>query len=207
MISGSVANRLRAVFSLIIISGVLTLLWRLDGEGLVYRYFNGGTALVVMLACTFLFILLMALPFVPGIELGWLLMGAFGVSGIIAAWLGTIAGLTLGFTVVRRMRNVTILQELVSWREKFVGAESARLSSGGRLLQHCMKWQQNHPYLFLLMALNLPGNLVIGGGGGIAWISALTPGTGYRCFIPVVVLATSMVPLLLLTGLLNSTTQ
>lgn len=199
----NIRSGLRTIFSLSIVAGVLIVLWSQDGEGLVSRYYNGGTALTAMIVCTFVYILLMAVPFVPGMELGWLLMGAFGTPGILAAWLGTVTGLTLGFALSRRLRNLPVMRTLAAKRSEMSATNPADLTLAARLLRRSMMWQQRHPYMFLLVALNIPGNLVIGGGGGIAWISGQTPGVGYRSFIPVTALATAAVPLLLLAGLAN----
>lgn len=57
MFDSNIRSR-RPIFSLIIVAGVLIVLWGLDGECLVYRYFNGGTALTAMIVCIFLYILL-----------------------------------------------------------------------------------------------------------------------------------------------------
>ncbi|MEE8350619.1 MAG: hypothetical protein V3R37_00290 [Rhodospirillales bacterium] len=47
------------------------------------------------------YLLLLALPFVPGVELGLLIMVIFGREGVIAAYLATIGGLCLAFTTAR----------------------------------------------------------------------------------------------------------
>lgn len=194
-------QRLRLVASIAIVLAALALVWMSDGVGPAFLYFNEDMALTVLLACTLLYVLLMAMPFVPGMELGWLLMGVFGIPGILAAWLGTVAGLVLGFTMARHLTALPMGARLALQRNSLVTSNPADLNVGVKLLQRSLIWQQNHPYIFLLAALNLPGNLIIGGGGGIAWISGFTPGMLYRHFIPVAALATSGVPLILLFSL------
>jgi uncharacterized membrane protein YdjX (TVP38/TMEM64 family) len=48
-----------------------------------------------------LYILLLSLPFIPGVELGILLMCAFGKEGIVFVYIATVIGLVISFLMGR----------------------------------------------------------------------------------------------------------
>jgi hypothetical protein len=59
-------------------------------------------------------------------------------------------------------------------------------------------WLAAHRYLALAIGLNLPGNVVGGGGGGIALLCGLSGQYSYRRYLPTVAVAISPLPMLLL---------
>ena len=60
-----------------------------------------GLDMLSIALAAFLYMIVLALPFVPAIELGILIMGLFGQLGIIIAYMATIGGLSLAFTTAR----------------------------------------------------------------------------------------------------------
>ena len=77
----------------------------------------------------------------------------------------------------------------------------AKAGGAGRLAGKVGAFLLNHRYLTLGACLNLPGNSVLGGGGGIAFICGLSGQFHWRRFILTIVLATAPIPLLVLFGL------
>ena len=155
------------------------------------------------------YLLLLALPFVPGVELGLLIMVFFGRDGVIAAYLATIGGLCLAYAAAWLMPN----QMTSRWVAR-LGLSDAAEDPGaaindmvanakmtGRLAGKFGSFLLDHRYLTLAACLNLPGNSVLGGGGGIAFLSGLSGQFHWKRFILTVVLATSPIPLLVLFGL------
>ena len=61
----------------------------------------------------------------------------------------------------------------------------------------------DHRYLTLAVCLNVPGNSVLGGGGGIALLCGLSRQFSWRSFLLILAIATSPVPILVLAGLVN----
>jgi hypothetical protein len=154
-----------------------------------------------------LYMVLLALPFVPGVELGLLLMLIFGRSGIVVVYLATVAGLTLAYCL-GRFAPATLYQKLRSrlaeqMPERLVGEQGplGRLKglSRGRL----GRWITASRALLLALLINLPGNAVIGGGGGISMIYGIGRLVTLRTFLLVVLLATAPVPLLAFFGLVQ----
>ncbi len=155
------------------------------------------------------YLLLLALPFVPGVELGLLIMVFFGRDGVIAAYLATIGGLCLAYAAAWLLPN----QMTSRWMTR-LGLSDAAENPGaaingmvanakmtGRLAGKFGSFLLDHRYLTLAACLNLPGNSALGGGGGIAFLCGLSGQFHWRRFILTVVLATAPIPLLVLFGL------
>ncbi len=155
------------------------------------------------------YLLLLALPFVPGVELGLLIMVFFGRDGVIAAYLATIGGLCLAYAAAWllpiQMTSRWATRMGLSDAAKDPGAAiddmvaNAKVTS--RLAGKVGSYLLDHRYLTLATCLNLPGNSVLGGGGGIAFLCGLSGQFRWKRFILTVVLATAPIPLLVLSGL------
>ncbi len=194
---------LRAFLILALLLIVVTGLVLLGGEGLISLWLDEDGRWWALIITSLVYAVLLAIPFVPGVELGWLIMGVFGQYGLLAAWLSTVSGLSLSFTVAHRFRHHPWMQRLHAARERLQNASADSLSPLRRLLRWGLCFYLRHPYVFLFITLNLPGNWVIGGGGGIAALAGLAPRTRFWLFLPTVAVATGIVPLLLWLGLIQ----
>jgi hypothetical protein len=131
------------------------------------------------------YVLAMALPFVPAIELGIALMLVLGPAGVVAVYACTQFALLLGFAAGRRLPP-----------------PSAGLDE--RLGPRLPRWLHGalrHRHLSLAIALNLPGNGVLGGAGGIALLAGASRLYHPWAFCVTVAAATTPVPLAILLGL------
>ena len=155
------------------------------------------------------YLLLLALPFVPGIELGLLIMIIFGRDGVIAAYLATIGGLCLAYAAAWSLPN-RVTSRWVSRLGLSDAAEDpgaaingmvANAKVAGGLAGKFASFLLDHRYLTLAACLNLPGNSALGGGGGIAFLCGLSGRFHLRRFILTIVLATAPIPLFVLFGL------
>lgn len=148
---------------------------------------------------------LLALPFVPGAEIGLAMLAAFGAAIAPLIYVCTVAAMMLAYTVGRFL-PIQALERLLSFlrlrRAAALVARAARLSPEARLamlfdvqpkraLTHGLRFR----YVVLMLAVNTPGNSIIGGGGGIMMMAGLS-----GIFSPIstflaVALAVSPVPL------------
>lgn len=158
-----------------------------------------------------LYALALAVPFVPGMEIGLLMMLIFGAPGTVVAYLATLAGLSLAFLVGRCVpasfgrawlarlghRAATPSADAAMREMVATTARGTRARSG--LLASLLAYR----YLLLAISLNFPGNSVIGGGGGIALLCGISGRFRWPGFASTVALATLPVPLLILTGVLD----
>ncbi len=159
-----------------------------------------STVAVILL----LYIGLTAIPFVPGTEIGLALLMVFGaqVAGIV--YLSTLASLTLAFAVGRLVPD----RRLAAWLlrhgfERTAGLIEtfSELSPAERdhyLTQNAPRrlapWLTRHRAITLIVLINLPGNTLLGGGGGIALVTGLSKLMPVRQFLISVALAVAPVP-------------
>jgi hypothetical protein len=127
---------------------------------------------------------LLALPFVPGAEIGLAMLAAFGPGIAPLIYVATVASMTLAY-VVGRFLPIRALERLLSVlrmrRAAALVARAASLSREERLAmllrgrsKRGMRLALRYRYLALALAVNTPGNSVIGGGGGIMMMVGLS---------------------------------
>jgi hypothetical protein len=156
------------------------------------------------------YVLWMALPFVPGIELGLALMVMLGTRGIVLVYLCTLLSLSLSFTIGRLIPlngfarflgwlHLYKAQDLVLQLEPLNSEEKLNFllrTAPSKVIPFLLK----HRYLTIAIALNLPGNALIGGGGGIGLITGMSRLYPFPKYILLVSLAITPLPILFLAG-------
>ncbi len=149
--------------------------------------------------------LLMSIPFVPGAEIGVAALMILGPKIAMFVYLATLAALSLSFFVGRfipEKKLIKFLQDLHLHRFTnlliaFEGLDSKqRLNlmlsrSPKRFVPFLIRYR----YLALMLAINMPGNIVIGGGGGIALMAGLSRLFTPPMYLLAVAIAVSPVPL------------
>jgi hypothetical protein len=162
----------------------------------------------VVIGSAILYVVLMALPFMPGIEVGLMLMAMLGVGGIVLVYLCTVLALSLSFLAGRLLPpryvaralgwlRLERARKLVTELEPLGAEERFRFlaqSTPSRIVPFLLR----HRYLVLAVLFNLPGNVVIGDGGGIALIAGMSRLFPFPRFVLLICLAITPVPLLFL---------
>ena len=169
---------------------------------------KGRWGIGVLITGGMIYSLLLSLPFVPGVELGILLMCVFGKEGIIFVYFATIIGLNLAFLMGRIVPK--------KWVESFLKKLGLFHSSNNQsdeivsMLDNflCNKnWLRNlllnYRYLVIGILFNMPGIYLIGGGGGISLVCGISRNISFKWFLLTVVLAVSPVPLLVFFGVIQ----
>lgn len=157
------------------------------------------------------YVLAMAVPFVPGIEIGLALMLLLGPGGIALVYLCTQLALALSFLLGRLVptkfivrvfgwlhleRPRRLLEELES-----IPPEQRIHKLAERSPAHWVGFLLRHHYLALAVILNLPGNAIIGGAGGIGMIAGMSRAYPFHHFVILMAVSTLPVPLfLIVTG-------
>ncbi|WP_418320655.1 hypothetical protein [Piscinibacter sakaiensis] len=179
--------------------GLLDLTIRPRTEDMVHR---------TIMISALLYVVLLAIPFVPGAEIGLALMAMLGPQIAPLVYLCTLAGLALGF-LIGRLVPLSMLARL---------AHDCRLERAARLLAEIEPLDQDqrlallieraprrllplvlrHRHLALALALNIPGNYLIGGGGGIALVAGISRLYSVPGFLLIIALAVAPVPLAVL---------
>ncbi len=169
---------------LLVILANIGVSWLIDQLG--FQFYPISVKIVgrAIIAGVILYICLMATPFLPGIEIGLILMILLGPSGTVLVYFCTLAALTLSF-VLGRIFPPHLLASLLGWlhlsraesllrkfdetppeqRLEFIAGETSTGTMPALLKRR---------YLVLAALLNLPGNVVIGGAGGIAMLAGMS---------------------------------
>lgn len=166
---------------------------------------------VVLVSLALAYALALAVPFIPGVELGLLIMAVFGPLGALVAYAATIGGLCLAYALGQVLPERFIVGLLARLgiavprdgigptMQGMIGQSGLTRSAPRKLAALFL----NHRYLTLAACLSFPGNAALGGGGGLALLCGLSRQFGWRSFLLTVAIATSPVPILVLFGLLN----
>lgn len=161
----------------------------------------------IMLAAL-LYAVSLAFPFVPGVEIGLGLMAVFGVEIVPLVYFCTVAGLTLAYTVGRLIPPAMLERLLRDLHLVRAAGLMARVNQTPRqdlpellftaLSNGPARWLIRYRYLALGLAFNIPGNFIIGGGGGIALLAGISRLFSPHWFLLTVAIAVSPVPLAIL---------
>lgn len=170
-----------------------------------------GMGMGALLASAFMLAVLLGLPFVPSVEMGLMMMTVFGRDGAIAAWVATIAGLSLAHAAGRYMPADRV--HLWLDRHGLLSADSdpgapmagmlERLRLSGRKGYRIATFLLRHRYLLFALLINMPGNSVLGGGGGIALVSGFARLYRWPPFLLTVAVASLPIPVLVFFGLIR----
>lgn len=149
--------------------------------------------------------ILLAIPFIPGVEIGIAILMVAGASAAPMVYVATIAGLLLAFCVGQyapMSRLIQLCQDLRLFR---IGRllynidktpRNDRLDAMHNRLPHWLAAILcNYRYVTLAIAINLPGNIALGGGGGIMMAGGLSRLFQTRFVVLTILLATLPVPL------------
>ena len=161
----------------------------------------------IMLAAV-LYTLALAVPFVPGVEIGLGLIMVLGIKIVPLVYLCTVTGLFLAFLLGRLIPArvlAGLAQDMRLSRASAMLAEFDQVPKNERLAHllsqaprgitaHILRYR----YVAVAVALNVPGNFLIGGGGGIAMMSGISRLFSPGWFLLTLALAVSPVPLLVL---------
>jgi hypothetical protein len=150
---------------------------------------------------------LMMLPFVPGAEIGLGLIAALGpkiaplIYGctVLALCLAFLIGrlipektIIAGFELFHLNRAASLLRSMVDLdfeaRKEFLLSQSA-----SPLLPLALRFR----FIALMILLNVPGNSVLGGGGGISMVAGYSRLFRFPSFLVAVAIAVAPIPLFL----------
>ena len=211
--SSTLRTRRRSITAVVLVvllaAAAAVLLWDLEMD-LVQLLTDARQTPALLVTSGVSYALLLALPFMPGIELGILMMLVFGKLGALVAYLATLCGLNLAFGAGVYLRSHCLqLPALHRWREHALHFDDQRDAALARhrLTQRATGWlaRRGGPadYVLLGLLLNVPGNFLLGGGGGIALLAGLSGRLGWPGFALTIALATCVVPLLAATGTID----
>ena len=168
-----------------------------SNESQIHRMIMSATAVYVAAA---------AVPFVPGAEIGWALIVTLGPDIVPLVYLSMVAALVLaygvgrlvspaltaavfGFLGLMRARDLVLRMQPLGHDERL---ELLISSAPRRVLPFLLR----HRHVALAVALNIPGNTLAGGGGGLAFAAGMSGLYRFPEYLLTVLLAVAPVPLL-----------
>jgi hypothetical protein len=195
-----------AIVAVILAANVLSG-WLLDQIEMEVTPKNEPMVHQIIIAAAIIYAFLIALPYVPGIEIGIALMVMFGADLAFLVYVFTVAGLIGGFVIgrvipqsaLRRFASalsLTRVARLIETMEPLERRQRLALlarNAPTKMVPTLLKYR----YLALAVGLNIPGNAVIGGGGGIALMAGVTRLFSVPGFIATIAVAVSPVPILI----------
>lgn len=127
---------------------------------------------------------LLAMPFVPGAEIGMAMLTAFGAGIAPLIYSATVLAMLLAYALGRFI-PVGVLATLLSFLRMRRAAElvlrAAPLARQERLAlllkgapPRVVALALRHRYIALALSVNVPGNAIIGGGGGIMMLAGMS---------------------------------
>ncbi|MDZ7749907.1 MAG: hypothetical protein U5K43_14780 [Halofilum sp. (in: g-proteobacteria)] len=165
-------------------------------EARVHRMIMGATGLYIAAS---------AVPFVPGAEIGLALIMALGPAIALLVYVSMVAALLLTYLVGRFVpARVTagLFHLLGLARARALVLRMAPLDPDARLallIQHAppriVPFLLRHRYVAFAVALNTPGNTLLGGGGGLALAAGMSGLFRLPAYVLTVVLAVAPIPL------------
>ena len=205
--------RMALKFGLLIVIGAgLYLGGRWLGMEVEARYMpfhqrHGDIVLAVVVA---IYIMLMATPFVPGIEISLALLMIFGIDKLAVVYFSTWIALLLSFFLGSRIPSPSI-GRLLGWlhlrRGEALVLRLAPLTPEEKLSllvkaapARIVPFLLRHRYIAVAIAFNLPGNALIGGGGGIALAAGLSGLFRLPRYALMTAIAISPIPLFMLVN-------
>jgi len=157
-----------------------------------------------------IYILLMTLPFAPGIELGLVLMMVLGPKGVVLVYCCTLLSLGLSY-VIGQLIPLKAFARFLGWLHLKNACElliQIEPLDSEEKLEHLLKtaprrvipFLLKHRYILIALILNLPGNALVGGGGGIGMIAGMSGLYSFIKYFLVISLAILPLPLLFILG-------
>jgi len=166
---------------------------------------NEGHIRPAIFVAVVLLIVTSAIPFVPGAEVGFALLFIFGAQVAPLVYLAMVTALLLAF-LLGRLVPLTAAARFLG----FLGLQHARAlvldmaardradilpllasNAPARLIPLLLR----HRYLAILLLLNLPGNSLLGGGGGLAFVAGFSRVFSFPAYLLTVLLAVAPIPL------------
>ncbi|MEL0108377.1 MAG: hypothetical protein VW802_15730 [Rhodospirillaceae bacterium] len=200
----------KIIFLLLIYAGLLAgghwgSQWLIDLVGVDLSPGVKSHARHVVMAGIALYTGLMALPFVPGMEISVALLAAFGHQVAVLIYAATVTALAISYLIGRlvpirliaklfeslgQKRAVNLVHRLepLSAEQRL---ETLIAHAPKRFVPSLLKYR----YIAIAVALNVPGNAVIGGGGGIALLAGISGLFTFPRYLAIISIAVLPVPL------------
>lgn len=194
-----------AIYAGLVIGGWFAGDWLVQFSAFDLKPQNESMIHKMIMTATGTFIVASATPFVPGAEIGFGLILLLGAKIAALVYVAMVAALLLSYLVGR-----FVPPSFIAAIFGFLGLQKAqnlalRLAPLGPIERSdvltaaaprkFIRALLQHRYLTLFVLLNLPGNSVVGGGGGIAFTAGMSGLYPLPAYIATILAAVAPVPL------------
>ena len=169
---------------------------------------NEDTVHRIITVSAILYTFLLAVPFVPGSEIGLAMIAMLGPPIALLVYLCTVTGLLLSFIVGRLIPLSVLIQftedikltrtSLLLKNIEPLGRQEKLAFLVSKAPNRIVPFALRHRYIGLAIALNVPGNFLIGGGGGIALFAGISRLYSSLGYLATIVISVAPVPLAVL---------
>lgn len=206
----------RRLFVLTLYAGLITLGWWISTqwdrlEGAQISSMDPAMMFQIVAVALIVFVITSAMPFIPGAEIGFGLMVLFGGKVALLVYGAMISALTLSYLIgalvpaewiVRFFRylgfnRATRLAEELAARERHMRIDYLMANAPPRWVPMLLR----HRYLAMIVLLNVPGNSLVGGGGGLALAAGMSGLFRFHRFFLTLLIAVAPVPLFFLMAM------
>jgi hypothetical protein len=204
---------LATAYGALVVGGLFAGTWLAELVTYDVRPVNEPQVHRMVLLAAGVYVAVAALPFVPGAEIGLALMLAMGRGIVPLVYASTVAALCLAYVLGRLVParltasalaavGLRRARDLVLTLDGFDRDQRLRLLCE-RAPQRWVPFLLRHRYVLLGLLFNLPGNSLLGGGGGLAMAAGMSGVYSPLGFLLTTALAVAPVPLLFMaTGAL-----
>lgn len=161
----------------------------------------------MIMTASAIYMALMAIPFMPGAEIGVTMIMLFGAKICFLVYVSTVLALVPPYVVGRLIPAkycARVFAFLGLRKAQHLIERIAPMSSEQRLAYlldnaptRAGPFLVRHRYIALAVLINLPGNIVIGGGGGIAMLAGMTGVYSLPAYLVTVAVAVAPIPVII----------
>jgi hypothetical protein len=197
-----------AAYALVVVAATVAADWLIGLLGMELRPTTEPFIHRLIMASLLAYVLLMALPFVPGVEIGLALIMLLGPEIVPVVYVATVSALALSYGVGRLVPEQMVARAFAGLgmvRASRLHAELRALPAEARVARLASRMPSaigrkllHYRHLTIAAALNIPGNSLVGGGGGIALAAGMSRLMSFPGFILTVALGTSPIPIVVL---------
>ncbi|MBO6675613.1 MAG: hypothetical protein JJ908_11120 [Rhizobiales bacterium] len=206
----------RRLFVLALYASLIALGWWISMqwdrlEGTQIQAMDPAMMFQIVAVALIVFVITSAMPFIPGAEIGFGLMVIFGSEVALLVYAAMISALTLSYLIgalvpaewiVRFFRylgfsRATQLAEELAARERHMRIDYLMANAPPRWVPMLLR----HRYLAMIVLLNIPGNSLVGGGGGLALAAGMSGLFRFHRFFLTLLVAVAPVPLFFLLAM------
>lgn len=196
---------LMIIVALLIFGLNLVLAWTMNLIGKMNAISDSDVYADMMASALALYAVMIAIPFMPGVEVGIALLLLRGAEIAFYVYCATVLGLMMAYSIgrwiplgiLRRWVNAMGWQKGVAFLDRMENtpAQDRLAAQRAYLPPWLAKLTVDYRYVTFGVMLNLPGTFAIGGGGGIALAAGFSRLFNSWLVLLTIMIATSPVPL------------